>query len=213
MSCTRAAAAALVLLIAPALAGAAPIEAFVEYRIADHPDGNAANPTYWLRADDIAGPPTTFTTLHPDADVRLLWDSDLETIHIWGTTFGGHAAGDVYDDEAGLWSIDFRIQNVRDEGAELRVFGLNGSGTITSLRTEEEFALELYPPTYDSFIMGRDHRGFDGVSGWGWIAVDGARDRTNDFLFTVAQPVPEPGSATLFGVGGILVGALVRRRI
>ena len=48
------------------------------------------------------------------------------------------------------------------------------------------------------------------ISGWGWLAVNGGRYDTQDFLF-LATPVPEPTSFTLFFTGAVVLG-LARRR-
>ena len=68
-----------------------------------------------------------------------------------------------------------------------------------------------------SFRLGDEnndlgHRGFSGISGWGWL-IHGPPGSSHvvasDWLFTVGDLVPTPGSLAIFGIAA---GALARRR-
>ena len=55
------------------------------------------------------------------------------------------------------------------------------------------------------------HRGFDGISGWGWFdhGTAGTHVYSSDWLFTV---VPTPGSAALLSMAFAIFARVKRRR-
>ncbi len=68
-----------------------------------------------------------------------------------------------------------------------------------------------------SFRLGDEdndagHRGFDGVSGWGWLTHgSGGHVESSDWLFTVGEEIPEPATL-LMVLGGLAFSSLRRFR-
>ena len=155
-----------------------------------------------------------------NAGMYLEHDKDAGTMRIFGLAFGGLDDGTTqnqsnnYDDttdtsgynsnlfEPGLWKIDVTYGNVGAatsndaDGDDFQAHANGGLiGTITRLDTNETF--ELYAKSNGEFSFqfgdedGDGHRGADGLSGWGWMTVDGSpnsksssQEGTKDFLFT-----------------------------
>jgi len=169
--------------------------------------------------------------------MQLTLDSAAGEVHIWGSAYGGREAGSVYDDVAsgavGWWDIDFTYNVNVTSFTSGDGFGLDdvyvsspsasNSGTIS-----RSFASSTMSQSYDlsdyesngglSFRFGDDsrapgHRGFDGISGWGWMnhsGIPGSHIAASDWLFT-AELVPVPGAVVLGIVGFGFLG-LMRRR-
>lgn len=222
----------LLALSSAAQAGIAPILAPGTYPLANHPDGNAAQPYYGLRTDGLrTGNASHIYTFDFEAPGAAMFTDITDTgggnysIRIYGTAFGGRDIGGTYDAvESGLVSIDFTYATATQVPGDddLWVTGpdMTHTGTITfisgALSGEAYNLVDKSNGTY-SFRMGDEnndagHRGHDGVSGWGWMnhgpvggAMGGHLDAT-DWLFTV---VPTPGSAALLGMAGLVTS---RRR-
>jgi hypothetical protein len=221
MRCLLAAAACLLVAAAVVpVAGAAPIDPGVLYQLNNHPDGSEAEPFYGLRLDGLMGDVDeewTFDFDHPDSQMTMLWDDMAATLDISGVTFGGEDEGAQYDPATtALWQIDFRYTNVLDAGAQLQVPELNGPfglGTIKNLSTQQVFQL-IDTGSGTTFFVGGDHRGFDGVSGWGWLNHSGAPGGlgehvySSDWIFTVGTALPEPSAGMLMG-GSLLISCFV----
>ncbi len=89
------------------------------YNLNNHPDGNAADPTYGFRLDDLvdvnAGKDIwTFDFNHTLSSMFLDYDNSNtapfgdDTVHIFGTAFGGLDINSSYDaNERYTWEIDF----------------------------------------------------------------------------------------------------------
>ncbi len=181
------------------------------YRVKNHPDGGAAEPFYCLRLDKLFGnhKTITFDCEHPDSDVTMVVSGS--TITISGVVFGGKDAGTIYDpNESGLWQLDFTFTNAMTapEDDDLVVppaTPSNGSGTIiplfstTSGTLTEGTVFNLidyaggHPFTFRLGDRADDggHRGYNGISGWGWIkfcegetCTDFERPDIMDWLFT-----------------------------
>ncbi|MGK7897959.1 MAG: Ig-like domain-containing protein [Xenococcus sp. (in: cyanobacteria)] len=180
------------------------------YQLGNHPDGNAAAPEYGLRLDGIltgnADDTVTFDFEHPDSDVKL--ELSGSQIHIYGIAFGGIDIGEIYDpDNSGLWEIDVTYNHVQgltrglivdDDLIVDQANAGSNTGTIKQLFGEEKtFDLNDYAGNHPiSFQLGNEindqgHRGFSGISGWGWLNHSNFEGYApaSDWLFIVN---PEP---------------------
>ena len=112
------------------LASSTPAAAAVfNYKLHSHPDGAAASPYYGLRLDGLlSGNDRDIYTFDFDAagaSVFLDYDDTADTIHIYGTAYGGKDVGQSYEDPT-FWEIDFTYSNVTTAGRNL--VGDNGVG-------------------------------------------------------------------------------------
>src|SRR5262249_41160792 len=126
------------------------------------------------------------------------------SIHISGVAFGGLAAGAGYDPAwSGLWNIDFTYNSVTDLSPaddDIVVTKFNsqtrigsGTGSITWMDgTHAPIPLVDYAGSFTyTFRLGDEdndlgHRGFDGISGWGWLNHGGfPHIGASDWLFIV----------------------------
>ncbi len=187
------------------------------YRLHNHPDGQIAPPHYGLRLDELFNltggqDRFTFDFDHPSAAMYLQYQGNL--VRIFGFAFGGLDAGSGYDlDPArtSLVSIDFTYSTVAavndDDDLIVTTLSATNSGTITWMDTGEVI------PLYDTasadgftFRFGDEdhdfgHRGFTGLSGWGWLAHHDPFPYVpaSDWLFT-AELIPAPPALAALGV-------------
>ncbi|NNE70601.1 MAG: DUF11 domain-containing protein, partial [Rhodothermales bacterium] len=175
------------------------------YRLHDHPDGAAADPTYGLRLDELFGDhaPITFSFDREDAEVWMQVSGS--TVTIYGRVFGGKDHGSSYDSSlSGYWDLFFEYDGsvAAADGDDdlLSAAGSEGaSGYITPefwsdhFDAGERFDLAGHVDNGLSFNLGdtddgNGHRGFDGLSGWGWLEHGqyGSLERvpSSDWLFT-----------------------------
>ncbi|MAE67612.1 MAG: hypothetical protein CMJ18_25435, partial [Phycisphaeraceae bacterium] len=171
------------------------------YRLSNHPDANEAPPGYGLRLDGLVGGDSadvfTFNFNHPQSDMTMVVDGDMVTIS--GVVFGGLDVGNMYDAVlSGLWQVDATYQNVELAGGDddLLVDDAESGtmvGTITQLfGAGETYDLDQYAGSHPFTLRLGDtdddsgHRGFDGISGWGWLTHSGGHGHLNasDWLFT-----------------------------
>jgi len=222
--------AALAILLAsgPASAGFI-LPTDVRLLLQDHPDGNAAPPTYGLRLDELINVTPghdrfTFSFDHPLALMQLelteVGPGEF-SIHIWGTAFGGLIVNHQYDPLlSGLAEIDFTYmlaEQVDGDDDDLIVTTPNFTNTGSIIF--DGLTIDLFDRANSagfSFRLGNEdndqgHRGFDGISGWGWLdhGVAGNHVNSSDWLFTV---VPTPGTTALMAIAVALFAGGRRRR-
>ncbi len=198
------------------------------YGLRDHPDGNQAPPTYGLRLDELVDVNAwhdvfTFSFNHPEADMRLditeVAPDEFE-VHIYGTAFGGLVQGGEYDAaNSGVVDINFLYTLahpvIGDDDLIVTTPNFTNTGEITfdgqtidlfDRANSEGFTFRLGDANHD-----QRYRGFDGISGWGWVdhGTAGTHIYSSDWLFTV---VPAPGSAALLSIALALCARGRRRR-
>lgn len=209
------------------------------YNLANHPDGAIAPPKYGLRLDGLfnATPSSDrFTFDFDDALSHMVMsvvnDGTKDVITIWGESFGGRDVGSNYanDSYKGVYEIFFQYtidvgmvggdddRDVKDT-AHLENFG------YIIAPTGERVNLADYAMGGRTFRVGDEnndqgHRGFDGMSGWGWLAIEQGQlgsgnfvrspeSGSDDWLFTVVVPMPAPALLAVASLGGL---GLIRRR-
>jgi len=112
------------------LAGAAQADTvLVSHKLGDHPDGNAADPTYGIRLDNLFTRMTdggsflsgssrsgTTTFSFENNGANMVMDAidtnnsgEADTLHIHGTVYGGRDVGSGYGFGEGLYEISFMI--------------------------------------------------------------------------------------------------------
>jgi len=198
------------------------------YDLENHPDGNAADPTYGLRLDELvdvnAGSKDIFTFdfNHPSSQVRLQYDG--AAIRISGPAYGGLDIGSEYSPDpslTGVYMIDFTYSvgvGVAPGDDDLIVIA-NMADNTGSITTPGGDVIGLWDKPRDgfNFRLGNEdndmgHRGFDGISGWGWLnhSDPNVHVKASDWLFVLNPTiVPAPASAMLAGLG---FAALAPRR-
>ncbi len=198
------------------------------YQLSNHPDGTAAPPGYGLRLDELFDVTSghdrfTFDFDHPDASMSLTYDGML--VHISGIAFGGLDIGDAYHPDPALTSLvllDFTYKvttfPINDNDLLVTTPTNYNHGTLTWLDTGE--VINLYDrANLDGFSFrfgdGQDnagHRGFNGISGWGWLDhhQPGKYINASDWIFT-ATPRPGPPALAILGAG-VVLGCRRRRR-
>lgn len=195
------------------------------YQLQNHPDGSARPPLYGMRLDELVNVTGghdvfTFDFNHANSDMRLAYDGS--TIHIYGQAFGGRDAGTNYSPTcSGLWEIDFTYTAVVANAPaddDLRVTGADGAntGTIKSLSAMTCLAANTVIGLSDfgmggyKFRLGDEdndlgHRGYNGISGWGWMNHGGrSHVASSDWLFTAIYHSPEPGTMLILVLGAAL---------
>lgn len=196
------------------------------YQLHNHPDGAVAPPGYGLRLDELDNATSghdifTFDFDKAGAAMFLTYDDSAQTVHIFGQAWGGRDVGGSYanDSYLGIYAIDFLYDvNVADVPGDDDIWvtappDQQNTGSVTGPGGMPVYALSDISNGQYTFRFGDEdddngHRGFDGISGWGWVAVDGEHDDSQDWLFT-AVLVPEPASISVLLVG---LAAVCRRR-
>lgn len=205
------------------------------YVLGNHPDGNEVPPPYGLRLDELVNVTAnhdvfSFDFNHTGSLVQLVVAPG--SLRIIGDVYGGRDVGSAYanDQYQGFYHIDM-IYNVGvtqvpgDDDIYVHTANHSNFGSITlpagALAGNGTNVVNLVdergnPDNGTSLRIGNEdndlgHRGFNGVSGWGWLSYVTATGgdvhvTSSDWLFTV---VPTPGSAVLLGMGVLATG---RRR-
>ncbi len=198
------------------------------YRLANHPDGSQNPPPYGARFDELynaTGGHDIFTMdfEHPSSFVTLTYTG--ASITISGVSWGGRDVGGTYaaDIYQGLYTLNFTyalgVSGVPgDDDIWVDTTNHVNTGTITSPFADVHNLVDERGSFDYSFRLGDEdndagHRGFNGISGWGWMsyvtATGGIQHVTaTDWIFTVI--IPTPASAMAFGAAGLV--ALRRRR-
>ena len=198
------------------------------YNLNNHPDGSINPPPYGLRLDNLydvhpSNPDRfTFDFDHPSSNMTLFYNDVTQKITIDGVSYGGRDVGSAYANDVylGLYTIHFEYN--------MNVGMVPGDDDIWSNGPSHSNFGTILTPLGDTFNLSdvasggmtfrfgdenndNGHRGFDGISGWGWLAINGARTSqgADDWIFT-AKYVPEPATIVFLASG--LVGCLSSRR-
>lgn len=195
------------------------------YRLHNHPDGSATPPPYGMRLDElfnVTSDHDIFTFDFDDArsDMKLTYDGS--TIRIFGSVWGGRDIGSAFANEAttGLYIVDFTYDlGIRlaggDDDLVVDTDNRANDGYIIAPTSPDKIALVDQRLDGFSFRFGDEdndqgHRGFAGISGWGWLTHNPAtldHIAASDWLFT-AELIPSP--ATLMLAAPMMLG--LRRR-
>ena len=175
-----------------------------QYFLLDHPDGSSSPPPYGLRLDFLG---ITLSTELNGASTVLSWAGGT-TATITGTLWNNQAAE--------LWSVDYTLTGVSAAPANLGFSALAGSGTLTDASLNVIALTGMQNATGSAFDFLADgyrlesdpgYGGSQAAVGRGWLTGTG----TNDWL-VLATPVPEPGTALLFGLGLVFLSGSSSRR-
>lgn len=199
------------------------------YQLHNHPDGNAQPPQYGMRLDELFNATGnhdifTFDFNHASSDMRL--DYNGSTIHIYGHSWGGRDTGSGYANDVyrGVYGIDFTYTlgvtpNLGgDDDLGVVPPSMRNFGTITAPLVVGSGPITLADKDSDgyTFRFGDEnndlgHRGFSGISGWGWLIhhfPNQPHVADSDWLFT-AELIPAPGAVSVLAMGLLAAG---RRR-
>jgi hypothetical protein len=196
------------------------------YRLNNHPNGDAEPPKYGLRLDDLID-------VNPGQKDRFTFDFDAPGAQVWlnlgadssitisGMAFGGLDQGDTYDPAySGWWEFEFIYDASQkepdgDDDIVVPASAEQSSGWISQLFGDmTTWDLFDYPGSHlYTFRLGNEdndegHRGFDGISGWGWLNYGDPDTHVSasDWLFTLE--IPAPGALPLLAA----LTLLARRR-
>ncbi len=197
------------------------------YFLEDHPDGNAGPPGYGLRLDELIDVTPghdvfTFSFDAPGTDMRIDITevaTDEFELHIFGTAFGGLVQNNEYVAAfSGLVDIDFVYMLAHPVNGDDDYIVTTPNFTNTGMITFEGEMIDLFDrANAEGFTLqlgdedGTGHRGFDGISGWGWVdhGTAGTHVYDSDWLFTV---IPTPGSGVLLSMALAIAAHGKRRR-
>lgn len=193
------------------------------YPLINHRSNALFPPGYGLRLDNMADVTPgednfTFDFNHPLSTMQMT--KTATSVRIFGNSWGGRDIGSVYatDSYLGVYAIDFTynvgVSTVPGDD-DIHVTGANyaNTGTITLPGGTPVLLMSDYAGSFGySFRLGDEdsdlgHSGAPGISGWGWLAVNGDDSGSKDWIFEVV--VPAPSALAMLGVGGLVAS---RRR-
>ena len=220
------------LLTLPLRAHAESIEPFLAggiFPLANHPDGGAAPPLYGFRLDGLdgdSGHEFTFDFEGQGASMIMDFEGVDGSLRILGTAFGGRIENHDYVDPQ-VWEIDFLYTKMILDGDRLvsDPTSATNTGTITPgamSPSGDGFPagspidlVDYFGKHSFTFALEENHRGFDGVSGFGWVNHSGAgldnHVAASDWLFTVI-PEPRTDALLLVGLAAVILTARLRSR-
>ncbi len=191
------------------------------YKLYNHPDASLSPPGYGLRLDeffDVTHGHDKFTVDFEAPDACMFLDYDGTTIRIHGTALAGLDRGSDYDPAwTSMVAIDFTYdiveQAVGDDDLIVTAPSLTNEGTIVWLDSGDTLVLRDQSNGQYTFRFGDEdddlgHRGFPGLSGWGWFEYPTVG--TRDWIFTagpLCEPEPPTGACCLTD-GSCIVGTL-----
>lgn len=217
-------------LLASAAPGAVVLEGL--YRLHNHPDGTVNPPPYGARFDELYNATSNhdvFTLDFDHVNSAVYMTVSATQIRIYGQSWGGRDTGSGYANDLyrGVYSFDFTynigVQVVPGDD-DLWVNGPNhaNSGFITGPGSLATRNLVDERDNGFSFRLGDEnddqgHRGFSGISGWGWMSYVTSPGQyhhasNTDWIFTATYEIPSPGAASL-AAAGLLVLARRRRTV
>lgn len=197
------------------------------YELSNHPDGSATPPPYGLRLDELYNATSshdifTFNFDAPQSSVFMVITAN--SIRITGQALGGRDTGGAHANDAylGVYTFDFLYSTgvqpaAGDDDLIVNAANRANSGTIVT-PLGDTIALVDERSGGFSFRFGDEdndagHRGFAGLSGWGWLTHGGSgatHVAASDWLFTAELvEIPTPGALALTGLAGL---AMLRRR-
>jgi uncharacterized protein (TIGR03382 family) len=201
------------------------------YRLHNHPDGNQRPPLYGARFDELYNATSSHDVFTLDFDalqsaVYMTVNAGLTEVRIYGQAFGGRDIGSSYANDAylGVYTFDFTYSlgvglAPGDDDLLVGLPDMRNTGFITTPLGDTIGLVDKASGDGYSFRLGDEnndagHRGFSGISGWGWLNYirNGQvvpHVNSTDWLFTATYEVPAPGAAALVGLGGLV---LTRRR-
>lgn len=201
------------------------------YRLHNHPDGNVRPPLYGAKLNELYNATANLDVFTFDFDApgsAMFLDYNGSSIRIYGTSFGGRDIGTEYANDVyrGFYTFEFLYQwgvglapGDDDLMVTLPPLKYNYGTLLTPLGDLVGLRDGHYNGDQPDFRFGDEnndlgHRGFAGLSGWGWLfkALPGdpyTYTQDSDWIFT-AELVPAPG--TLPVAVGAAALALRRRR-
>ena len=209
-----------------------------QYRLFDHPDANQAPPPYGLRLDNVFdgyGYDGVTTFSFNSGVVMAEVDDVAGTMRIFGDIYGGVDVGEAYGLEVKV-RLDFTYSdmvmadNFDPTDPDLQVPQGEGGGGIEVLDIisdptdggsnslvgqtfsfMDKVNLNAGPDYGVAFnFLNTEHRGYDGLNGWGWVELASGYGGTHDFLF-IGELVPEPGSLAIWSMIGVVFCSRRRR--
>ncbi len=212
--------------IAPSSAHAAVIDPGV-YVLLNHPSTSPED--HGLRLDELYNVQLSqqdwFLFDFEHSSSLVVMELTVNTIRISGDVYGGYyrpGQGYIAGQYLGVYGLDL-LYNIGVQEApgddDIIVNGPNNAN-MGSILTPLGDTIALWDERGGdafSFRLGDEnndagHRGFDGVSGWGWLnhGPDPALHRAvGDFIFAVGPLIPSPGAAVTLLAG---LAALAGRR-